>query len=177
MTTIVSVRRAGQVVVGGDGQVSLGNTVMKGTARKVNPLPKHKVITGFAGSTADAITLRDLFEQQLDKHHGNIVNAVIHLAREWRSDRALRKLEALMLVANEEKTYLISGSGDVIEPEDGVIAIGSGGNYALASAKALVENTDLSALEIVEKSLNIAADICVFTNHNLTLESLPAKQS
>ena len=177
MTTIVSVRRAGQVVVGGDGQVSLGNTVMKGTARKVNPLPKHKVITGFAGSTADAITLRDLFEQQLDKHHGNIVNAVIHLAREWRSDRALRKLEALMLVANEEKTYLISGSGDVIEPEDGVIAIGSGGNYALASAKALVENTDLSALEIVEKSLNIAADICVLTNHNLTLESLPAKQS
>jgi len=177
MTTIVSVRRAGQVVVGGDGQVSLGNTVMKGTARKVNPLPKHKVITGFAGSTADAVTLRDLFEQQLDKHHGNIVNAVIHLAREWRSDRALRKLEALMLVANEEKTYLISGSGDVIEPEDGVIAIGSGGNYALASAKALVENTDLSALEIVEKSLNIAADICVFTNHNLTLESLPAKQS
>ncbi|WP_370052869.1 ATP-dependent protease subunit HslV [Neptunomonas sp.] len=177
MTTIVSVRRGDQVVVGGDGQVSLGNTVMKGTARKVNPLPKHKVITGFAGSTADAITLRDLFEQQLDKHHGNIVNAVIHLAREWRSDRALRKLEALMLVANEEKTYLISGSGDVIEPEDGVIAIGSGGNYALASAKALVENTDLSALEIVEKSLNIAADICVFTNHNLTLESLPAKQS
>jgi len=177
MTTIVSVRRGDQVVVGGDGQVSLGNTVMKGTARKVNPLPKHKVITGFAGSTADAITLRDLFEQQLDKHHGNIVNAVIHLARQWRSDRALRKLEALMLVANEEKTYLISGSGDVIEPEDGVIAIGSGGNYALASAKALVENTDLTALEIVEKSLHIAADICVFTNHNLTLESLPAKQS
>jgi ATP-dependent HslUV protease subunit HslV len=138
-------------------------------------LQKHKVITGFAGSTADAITLRDLFEQQLDKHQGNIVNAVIHLAREWRSDRVLRRLEALMLVANEEKTYLLSGTGDVIEPEDGVIAIGSGGNYALAAAKALVANTDLNAKDIVEKSLNIAADICVFTNHNLTIETLPAK--
>ena len=175
MTTIVSVRRGDQVVVGGDGQVSLGNTVMKGTAKKVNLLPKHNVITGFAGSTADAITLRDLFEQQLDKHHGNIVNAVIHLAREWRSDRVLRRLEALMLVANEEKTYLLSGTGDVIEPEDGVIAIGSGGNYALAAAKALVANTEFSAEEIVEKSLNIAADICVFTNHSLTIETLPAK--
>jgi ATP-dependent HslUV protease subunit HslV len=175
MTTIVSVRRGNQVVVGGDGQVSLGNTVMKGSARKVNLLQKHKVITGFAGSTADAITLRDLFEQQLDKHQGNIVNAVIHLAREWRSDRVLRRLEALMLVANEEKTYLLSGTGDVIEPEDGVIAIGSGGNYALAAAKALVANTDLNAKDIVEKSLNIAADICVFTNHNLTIETLPAK--
>lgn len=175
MTTIVSVRRGDQVVVGGDGQVSLGNTVMKGTAKKVNLLAKHNVITGFAGSTADAITLRDLFEQQLDKHHGNIVNAVIHLAREWRSDRVLRRLEALMLVANEEKTYLLSGTGDVIEPEDGVIAIGSGGNYALAAAKALVANTDYSAKEIVEKSLHIAADICVFTNHNLTIETLPAK--
>jgi ATP-dependent HslUV protease subunit HslV len=177
MTTIVSVRRGNEVVVGGDGQVSLGNTVMKGTARKVNTLPKHKVITGFAGSTADAITLRDLFEQQLDKHQGNIVNAVIHLAREWRSDRVLRRLEALMLVANEEKTYLISGSGDVIEPEDGVIAIGSGGNYALAAAKALVANTEMSAKEVVEKSLNIAADICVFTNHNLTIESITAPKS
>ncbi|WP_293267396.1 ATP-dependent protease subunit HslV [Neptunomonas sp.] len=175
MTTIVSVRRGDQVVVGGDGQVSLGNTVMKGTAKKVSLLPKHNVITGFAGSTADAITLRDLFEQQLDKHHGNIVNAVIHLAREWRSDRVLRRLEALMLVANEEKTYLLSGTGDVIEPEDGVIAIGSGGNYALAAAKALVANTDFCAKEVVEKSLNIAADICVFTNHNLTIETLPAK--
>ncbi len=175
MTTIVSVRRGNQVVVGGDGQVSLGNTVMKGSARKVNMLHKHKVITGFAGSTADAITLRDLFEQQLDKHQGNIVNAVIHLAREWRSDRVLRRLEALMLVANEEKTYLLSGTGDVIEPEDGVIAIGSGGNYALAAAKALVANTDLDAKAIVEKSLNIAADICVFTNHSLTIETLPAK--
>ena len=175
MTTIVSVRRGDQIVVGGDGQVSLGNTVMKGTARKVNCLQKHKVITGFAGSTADAITLRDLFEQQLDKHQGNIVNAVIHLAREWRSDRVLRRLEALMLVANEEKTYLLSGTGVVIEPEDGVIAIGSGGNYAQAAAKALLENTDFSATEIVEKSLNIAADICVFTNHNLTIETLPSK--
>ena len=172
MTTIVSVRRGDQIVVGGDGQVSLGNTVMKGTAKKVNVLPKHDVITGFAGSTADAITLRDLFEQQLDKHSGNIVNAVIHLAREWRSDRVLRRLEALMLVANEEKTYLISGSGDVIEPEDGVIAIGSGGNFALAAARALVANTDLTAEEVVQKSLDIASDICVFSNHNLTIEKL-----
>lgn len=175
MTTIVSVRRGDQVVVGGDGQVSLGNTVMKGTAKKVNVLPKHNVITGFAGSTADAITLRDLFEQQLDKHQGNIVNSVIHLAREWRGDRVLRRLEALMLVANEEKTYLISGSGDVIEPEDGVIAIGSGGNFALAAAKALVNNTELNAEEVVRKSLDIAAEICVFTNHNLTIETLPNK--
>lgn len=177
MTTIVSVRRAGQVVVGGDGQVSLGNTVMKGTARKVNMLPKYNVITGFAGSTADAITLRDLFEQQLEKHQGNIVNAVIHLAREWRSDRVLRRLEALMLVANKEKTYLISGSGDVIEPEDGVIAIGSGGNYALAAARALVGNTELSARDVVEKSLHIAAGICVFTNDNLTIETLESSNA
>ena len=175
MTTIVSVRRGDQVVVGGDGQVSLGNTVMKGTARKVRQLPKHQVITGFAGSTADAITLLDLFEQQLDKHQGNIFNSVVHLAREWRSDRVLRKLEALMLVANKEKTYLISGSGDIIEPEDGVIAIGSGGNFALASARALVDNTELPARDIVEKSLQIAAGICVFTNANLTIEQLEAE--
>ncbi|MGB0466407.1 MAG: ATP-dependent protease subunit HslV [Pontibacterium sp.] len=172
MTTIVSVRRGDKVVVGGDGQVSLGNTVMKGSARKVSMLSKHAVITGFAGSTADAITLRDLFEQQLDKHHGNIVNAVIHLAREWRGDRVLRRLEALMLVANQEKTYLISGSGDVIEPEDGVVAIGSGGNFALASARALTDNTELNARDVVEKSLHIAAGICVFTNNNLTIEEL-----
>ncbi len=172
MTTIVSVRRGNQVVVGGDGQVSLGNTVMKGTARKVSLLPKHQVITGFAGSTADAITLRDLFEQQLEKHHGNIVNAVIHLAREWRNDRVLRRLEALMLVANKDKTYLISGNGDVIEPEDGVVAIGSGGNFALAAARALTHNTELCARDIVEKSLHIAAGICVFTNDNLTIEAL-----
>jgi len=132
MTTIVSVRRGDKVVIGGDGQVSLGNTVMKGTAKKVALLPKYQVVTGFAGSTADAITLRDIFEQQLEKHQGNIVNACIHLARDWRSDKVLRQLEALMLVANKEKTYLISGKGDVIEPEDGVIAIGSGGNFALA---------------------------------------------
>jgi len=172
MTTIVSVRRQDQVVVGGDGQVSLGNTVMKGTARKVRQLPKYQVLTGFAGSTADAITLLDLFEQQLEKHQGNLFNAVVNLAREWRSDRALRRLEALMLVANRDKTYLISGTGDIIEPEDGVIAIGSGGNYALAAARALVANTELSAREVVEKSLNIAADICVFTNHSLSIECL-----
>ncbi len=177
MTTIVSVRRGDQVVVGGDGQVSLGNTVMKGTARKVSQITKHKVITGFAGSTADAITLRDLFEQQLEKHSGNIVNSCIHLAREWRSDRVLRKLEALMLVANAEKTFLISGNGDIIEPEDGVIAIGSGGNFALASARALVDNTELNARDIVEKSLHIAGDICVFTNHSLTIETLASSAS
>ena len=172
MTTIVSVRRGDKVVVGGDGQVSLGNTVMKGSAKKVNLLPK---VTGFAGSTADAITLRDLFEAQLEKHQGNIVNAVIHLAREWRSDRVLRRLEALMLVANKEKTYLISGSGDVIEPEDGVIAIGSGGNFALAAARALTDNTELGAKEVVEKSLQIAASICVFTNDNLTVIELDSE--
>ncbi len=172
MTTIVSVRRGDKVVVGGDGQVSLGNTVMKGTARKVRRLAKHDVITGFAGSTADAITLLDLFEAQLEKHQGNIFNAVVSLAKEWRGDRVLRKLEALMLVANKEKTYLISGSGDIIEPEDGVIAIGSGGNFALAAARALTDNTELPAKEIVAKSLNIAADICVFTNANLTIEEL-----
>ena len=172
MTTIVSVRRGDKVVVGGDGQVSLGNTVMKGTARKVSMLPKHKVITGFAGSTADAITLRDLFEQQLDKHQGNIVTAVTMLAREWRTDRVLRRLEALMLVANKDRTFLISGSGDIIDPEDGVISIGSGGNFALAAARALIDNTDLGAREIVEKSLHIAAGICVFTNDNLTIEEL-----
>lgn len=172
MTTIVSVRRGDKVVVGGDGQVSLGNTVMKSTARKVRRLAKHDVITGFAGSTADAITLLDLFEAQLEKHQGNIFNAVVSLAKEWRGDRVLRKLEALMLVANKEKTYLISGSGDIIEPEDGVIAIGSGGNFALAAARALTDNTELPAKEIVAKSLNIAADICVFTNANLTIEEL-----
>ncbi|MEM5528172.1 ATP-dependent protease subunit HslV [Gammaproteobacteria bacterium AS21] len=177
MTTIVSVRRGDSVAVGGDGQVSLGNTVMKGSAKKVSVLAKHQVITGFAGSTADAITLRDLFEQQLDKHQGNITNAVIHLAREWRSDRVLRKLEALMLVANKEKTYLLSGTGDVIEPEHGVIAIGSGGHFAHAAAMALVTNTDLNAKDIVEKSLNIAADICVFTNHNQIIETLDSVQS
>ena len=177
MTTIVSVRRGNCVAVGGDGQVSLGNTVMKGSARKVNVLAKHQVITGFAGSTADAITLRDLFEQQLDKHQGNITNAVIHLAREWRSDKILRRLEALMLVANREKTYLLSGSGDVIEPEHGVIAIGSGGNFAHAAAIALVENTELEAAEIVEKSIHIAADICVFTNHNQVIETLSTAKS
>ncbi len=172
MTTIVSVRRDDKVVVGGDGQVSLGNTVMKGTARKVRRLAKHDVITGFAGSTADAITLLDLFEAQLEKHQGNIFNAVVSLAKEWRGDRVLRKLEALMLVANKEKTYLISGSGDIIEPEDGVVAIGSGGNFALAAARALTDNTELSAKEVVEKSLHIAAGICVFTNDNLTVEEL-----
>ena len=172
MTTIVSVRRDGKVVLGGDGQVSLGNTVMKGNARKVRRLYKDQVIAGFAGGTADAFTLFERFESQLQKHHGQLVRSAVELAKEWRSDRALRRLEAMLVVANEEASLIITGNGDVVEPEEGLIAIGSGGNYAQAAATALLYNTDLSAQEIVEKSLSIAADICVFTNHNKTIESL-----
>ncbi len=172
MTTIVSVRRDGKVVLGGDGQVSLGNTVMKGNARKVRRLYRDQVIAGFAGGTADAFTLFERFEAQLEKHQGQLVRSAVELAKDWRSDRALRRLEAMLVVANEEASLIISGNGDVIEPEQGLIAIGSGGNYALASARALLENSDLSAKDIVEKSLTIAADICVFTNHQLTIEEL-----
>ncbi len=172
MTTIVSVRRDGKVVLGGDGQVSLGNTVMKGNARKVRRLYRDQVIAGFAGGTADAFTLFERFEAQLEKHQGQLVRSAVELAKDWRSDRALRRLEAMLVVANEEASLIISGNGDVIEPEQGLIAIGSGGNYALASARALLENSELSAKDIVEKSLNIAADICVFTNHQLTVEEL-----
>jgi ATP-dependent HslUV protease subunit HslV len=172
MTTIVSVRRGNQVVLGGDGQVSLGNTVMKGNARKVRRLYHDKVIAGFAGGTADALTLFERFESQLEKHHGQLVRAAVELAKEWRSDRGLRKLEAMLVVANEEASLIISGTGDVIEPEHGLIAIGSGGNFAQAAALALLENTDLSAHDIVSKSLNIAANICVFTNHQATIETI-----
>jgi len=172
MTTIVSVRRGNQVVLGGDGQVSLGNTVMKGNARKVRRLYHDKVIAGFAGGTADAFTLFERFESQLEKHHGQLVRSAVELAKEWRSDRALRKLEAMLVVANEEASLIISGTGDVIEPEHGLIAIGSGGNYAQASASALLDNTELSAQEIVEKSLDIAANICIFTNHQTTIETI-----
>ncbi|MEH6649039.1 MAG: ATP-dependent protease subunit HslV [Motiliproteus sp.] len=170
MTTIVSVRRGDQVVLGGDGQVSLGNTVMKGNARKVRRLFKGEVIAGFAGGTADAFTLFERFEAQLEKYQGNLVKAAVEMAKEWRSDRALRRLEAMLVVANDQASLIISGNGDVVEPEQGLVAIGSGGNFAHASARALLENTELSAQQIVEKSLNIAADICVFTNHQLNIE-------
>ena len=174
MTTIVSVRRNGQVVVGGDGQVSLGNTVMKGNARKVRRLYHGKVIAGFAGGTADAFTLFELFERKLEMHQGHLLKSAVELAKDWRTDRALRKLEAMLIVADEKESLIITGIGDVVQPEeDQILAIGSGGNYALSAARALVENTELSAREIVEKSLKIAGDICVFTNTNFTIEELP----
>ncbi|UAW98178.1 ATP-dependent protease subunit HslV [Halopseudomonas nanhaiensis] len=174
MTTIVSVRRQGKVVIGGDGQVSLGNTVMKGNARKVRRLYRDQVIAGFAGGTADAFTLFERFEAQLEKHQGNLVRAAVELAKDWRTDRALRRLEALLAVANKDASLIITGNGDVIEPEEGLIAIGSGGPFAQASARALLMHTDLSAREIVETSLNIAGDICIYTNRNLTIEELDA---
>ena len=175
MTTILSVRRGDEVVIGGDGQVSLGNTVMKGNACKVRRLYKGEVLAGFAGSTADAFTLFELFDAKLAKHQGILTKAAVELAKEWRTDRMLRKLEALLCVADKEASYVISGTGDVIQPEEGVMAIGSGGAFAEAAARALVNNTELSAHEIVEKSMNIAANICVYTNHNLTIETLPVK--
>ena len=175
MTTIVSVRRGNEVVIGGDGQVSLGNTVMKGNARKVRRLYNDKVLAGFAGGTADAFTLFEKFEAQLQKHHGQLTRAAGELAKEWRSDRALRKLEAILAVADHTASLIITGNGDVVQPENDLIGVGSGGNYALASARALLDNTDLGAREIVEKSLNIAADICVFTNGNLTIETLTSE--
>lgn len=177
MTTILSVRREDEVVLGGDGQVSLGNTVMKGNARKVRRLYNDKVIAGFAGATADAFTLFEKFEAHLQKHSGHLTRSAVELAKEWRSDRALRKLEAILIVADETATLTITGNGDVLEPENGIVSVGSGGNYALAAAKALFENTDLSAEEIVNKGLTIAGDICVFTNHNFTIKSLKTKES
>ncbi|KGQ30073.1 peptidase [Gallibacterium genomosp. 2] len=174
MTTIVSVRRNGHVVVGGDGQVSLGNTVMKGNARKVRRLYGDKVLAGFAGGTADAFTLFELFERKLEMHQGHLLKSAVELAKEWRTDRALRKLEAMLIVADAKESLIITGLGDVVQPEeDQILAIGSGGNYAMAAARALVANTDLSAREIVEKSLKIAGDICVYTNNNFTIEELP----
>lgn len=171
-TTIVSVRRGNKVVIGGDGQVSQGNTVMKGNARKVRRLYKDQVIAGFAGGTADAFTLFERFEEQLEKHHGKLVRAAVELAKLWRTERSLRRLEALLVVADRESSLIITGNGDVIEPEDSLMAIGSGGPFAQSAAKALLENSDLDAREIVEKSLNIAAEICVYTNHNITVEEL-----
>lgn len=173
MTTILSVRREGEVALGGDGQVSLGNTIMKGNAKKVRRLYHGKVIAGFAGGTADAFTLFERFEAQLEKHQGNILKAAVELAKDWRTDRALRKLEALLAVADEKHSLIITGNGDVIEPEDSLIAIGSGGPFAQASARALLDNTELSAQEIVQKGLQIASDICVFTNNQFTIEHIP----
>ena len=172
MTTIVSVRRDDKVVIGGDGQVSLGNTVMKGNARKVRRLYNGKVIAGFAGGTADAFTLFERFESKLEMHQGNLTKAAVEMAKDWRSDRALRKLEALLAVADETASLIITGNGDVVQPENDLIAIGSGGNFAQSAAPALLENTDLSAREIVEKSLTIAGNICVFTNNFQTIEEL-----
>jgi ATP-dependent HslUV protease subunit HslV len=171
-TTILSYRRNGQVVIGGDGQVSLGNTVMKGNARKVRRLYNDKVIAGFAGGTADAFTLFERFEAKLEKHQGNLTRSALELAKDWRTDRMMRRLEALLAVADQDTSLIITGNGDVIEPEHGLMAIGSGGPFAQSAAIALMENTDLSAKEIVEKGLNIAADICIYTNRNLTIETL-----
>lgn len=171
-TTILCVRRDQAVTVGGDGQVSLGNTRIKGNARKVRRLYGDKVLAGFAGGTADAFSLFEKFEGKLEAHGGNLTRAAVELAKDWRTDRAMRRLEAMLLVADKDTSLMISGNGDVMEPEEGVIAIGSGGAFAQAAARALKENTALPAREIVEKALHIAADICIYTNHNLTLESL-----
>lgn len=173
-TTILSVRRNGKVVIGGDGQVTLGNTVMKGNARKVRRLHNDQVIAGFAGGTADAFTLFERFEAKLDAHRGQLVRAAVELAKDWRTDRALRRLEALLAVANHEASLIITGNGDVLEPEEGLIAIGSGGPYAQSAARALLRHTDLSAREIVESSLGIAGEICIYTNQNQTIEELDA---
>ncbi|AEA99782.1 HslU--HslV peptidase proteolytic subunit [Alteromonas mediterranea] len=172
MTTIVSVRRGNQVVMAGDGQVSLGNTVMKGNARKVRRLYHDKILAGFAGGTADAFTLFERFEAKLEAHQGHLTKAAVELAKDWRTDRALRKLEALLAVADETASFIITGNGDVVQPEQDLIAIGSGGNYAQAAATALLDNTELSAKDIAEKALTIAGDICVFTNHSQTVDVL-----
>ena len=171
-TTIVSVRRGGAVVMGGDGQVSMGETVIKGNARKVRYMFQDRILAGFAGATADAFTLFELFEAKLERHQGNLLRASVELAKEWRTDRALRQLQAMLCVADQSSSLVISGNGDVIEPEHDVMAIGSGSTYARAAALALLQNTQLGAREIVEKALNIAADICVYTNRNLTITEL-----
>jgi len=170
-TTIVSVRRNGKVAIAGDGQVSLGDTVMKGNARKVRQLADGRVIAGFAGGTADAFTLFELFETKLEQY-GNLTRAAIELAKEWRTDRRLRRLEALLCVADTESSFIVSGNGDVIEPENDLMAIGSGGPYAQAAALALLQNTEMEAADVVKKALSIAGDICVYTNHNIIIEEL-----
>jgi ATP-dependent HslUV protease subunit HslV len=171
-TTIVSVRRGDHVVIGGDGQVTLGNTVMKGNARKIRRLGDGRVLAGFAGATADAFTLFELFEEKLSKHGHNLTRAAVEMAKEWRTDRRFGRLEAMLAVADHSASLLISGNGDVLEPEDGLIAIGSGGPYAQSAARALMEHSELDARTIVEKALKIAGDICIYTNHNVTIEEL-----
>jgi ATP-dependent HslUV protease subunit HslV len=171
-TTILSVRRGNAVVVGGDGQVTMGDTVMKANARKVRRLYKDTVIAGFAGGTADGFTLVERFEGQLEKHQGNLVLAAVELAKDWRTDRALRRLEALLVVADRDNSLIITGNGDVVEPNDGIMAIGSGGQYAKSAALALIRNTELTAREIVEQALSIAGDICIYTNHERTIEEI-----
>ena len=178
MTTIVSVRRNGIVALGGDGQVTMGqSTILKGNAIKVRKIFHNKVIAGFAGSTADAFTLLDLFEKKLEEHHGVLERASISLAKLWRSDRALRKLEAILIVADKSDSLMITGTGDVVRMDDDILATGSGGNYALAAARALVQNTDLSAVDIVKKSLDIACNICVFTDSFHTIETIDSNQN
>ena len=171
-TTIVSVRRGNQVAIGGDGQVTLGNTVMKGNARKVRRLYHDRVLAGFAGGTADAFTLFERFYAKLEKHQGHLTLAAVELAKDWRSDRMLRRLEALLAVADTETSLIITGNGDVMEPEDGLIAIGSGGPFAQAAAKALLRQTELSAKEIVAEALKVAGEICIYTNQHITLDEL-----
>lgn len=171
-TTILAVKRDGKTTIAGDGQVSLGNTILKGTARKVRRMNEGKVISGFAGSTADAFTLFEKFEAKLKEYSGNLKRAAVELAKDWRTDRMLRRLEALLIVADQETLYTISGNGDVIEPDDGICAIGSGGMFALAAARALLKNTNMSSEEICKEAMNIAADICIYTNHNIVVENL-----
>ena len=171
-TTILSVRRGNVVAMGGDGQVTLGNVVIKATARKVRRLYQGRILAGFAGGTADAFTLFERFEAKLDKHQGNLLRSAVELAKDWRSDRALRRLEAMLSVADREVSLIITGNGDVLEPEQGIVAIGSGGSYAQSAARALLENTELVPRDIVTKSLEIAGDICIYTNRNFTIEAL-----
>lgn len=171
-TTIIAVRKDGKVAVAGDGQVTTGSTIMKQTARKVRRLYKDSIIAGFAGATADAFTLFERFEAKLEQHGGNITRSAVELAKDWRTDKALRRLEALMIVADASHSFIISGNGDVIEPDDGIAAIGSGGSYALAAAKSLIKHSNLSANEIAKESLLTAADICIYTNSNIVLEEL-----
>lgn len=171
-TTIALVRKDGDVVIAGDGQVNIGNTVMKSTAKKVRKIEKRNIIAGFAGSTADAFTLFERLESKLEKHGGQLTRAAVELAKDWRSDKYLRRLEALMLVADKDKSFVITGQGDVLEPEYGVVAIGSGGNYALAAARAMIDDKTKTAEEIAKRSIEIASDICVFTNNNITIEKL-----
>jgi len=171
-TTILCVRRGTDVAIGGDGQVTLGNIVMKGTARKVRKLYQNKVLCGFAGGTADAFTLLDRFEAKLEKHQGHLLRASVEMAKDWRTDRVLRRLEAMLLVADKDATLVITGNGDVLEPEGGIGAIGSGGSYAQSAAKALIENTALSPADIIKKSLTIAGELCIYTNLNHIIETL-----